>query len=73
MYIDKNDTLYINNPNFEIQCFLLLNPDLLKYTLKGHTDYVCEINEIKENNLISCGWREIIIWNLINGDKLNVF
>ncbi len=41
--------------------------------MKGHTDYVCEINEIKENNLISCGCLEIIIWNMINGDKLNEF
>ena len=31
------------------------------------------MDQIKENNLVSCGWYEIIIWNSINGELLNVF
>ncbi len=41
--------------------------------MKGHTKYIFEMDQIKENNLISCGQNEVIIWNSINGGKLNVF
>ena len=30
------------------------------------------MDEIKENNLVSCGYKEIIIWNSMNGEKLNI-
>ncbi len=31
------------------------------------------MDQIKENNLVSCGMNEIIIWNSINGEKLKFF
>ncbi len=73
MYIDKKNTLYLANQSYEIQSYLLENTNELKFTLKGHTHVIYEIDQIKENNLVSCGNQEIIIWNSINSEKLKVF
>ena len=68
IYIDKSNTLYIANQSFEIEGYLLANTNQIKFTLKGHTSYIYEMDQIKENNLVSCGYYEIIIWNTINGE-----
>ncbi len=56
------------NQSQEIEGYLLANTNQIKYTLKGHTSYIYEMDQIKENNLVSCGENEIIIWNSINGE-----
>ncbi len=64
--------MYLANQSYEIECYLLENTNEIKYTLKGHNNFIYEMDETKENNLVSCGYHEIIIWNMKNGEKLNV-
>ncbi len=73
IYIDKKNNLFIANQSYDIQCYLLINTNELIYSLKGHTNIIYQMDQINENNLISCGYYEIIIWNLKNGEKMNVF
>ncbi len=50
IYIDKYNTLLIANECFEIEGYLLANTNQIKFTLKGHTDVIYEMDQIKENN-----------------------
>ena len=43
-YIDKKNNLYLANQSFEIECYLLINTNELKYTLKGHTSSIYEMD-----------------------------
>ncbi len=68
IYIDKKNSLFLANQSYEIESYLLLNTNELKYTFKGHTAIIYEMDQMKENNLLSCGHNEIIIWNSITGE-----
>ncbi len=72
IYINSENTLYLANQNCEIECYLRVDTNELKNTLKGHTGTIFEMDSIKESNLISSSTNEIIIWNMINGEKLNI-
>jgi hypothetical protein len=44
IYIDKKNYLYLANHSKEIECYLLINTKELKYTLKGHTSNIYEMD-----------------------------